>query len=247
MFRKVFVKDSSFSISSPPVVRLLVLVMAALLVSQTVGCAGWGKLYEDSVIKYRDLVWAKRAYNLRYEDCQRDYSQHFENGFQAGYQSASNGGDGYVPALPPKAYRSYEYQSADGARCVNSWFEGYPAGVAAAKKDQSGTYHDVLISRMIDSAVQQERLKTFLPDDIPVVVASNASNQDASMTPPLPNGWLRADENGTLGPDVDSTQFRQNSTTPRQALVIPTGFQEPVQENSLNQANDSWKSWDIPR
>ena len=92
-----------------------------------------------------------------------------------------NGGDGYVPALPPEEYRAPEYQSADGAKCVNSWFEGYPAGVAAARKDKSGTYHDVLISRMIDSAIDQSNTDPVLPADVQVV----STNETPSPTTPM--------------------------------------------------------------
>ena len=122
--------------------QFFVLSFASLMVVQSIGCAktntrlGFG---EAIVIGYRDAVWAKRAYNLRYGNCDRPYEEHFQSGFCAGYTDMANGGDGYVPALPPQEYRGFEFQSADGAQCVNSWFEGYPEGVAAAKKEKVGT------------------------------------------------------------------------------------------------------------
>jgi hypothetical protein len=99
-----------------------------------------------------------------------------------------NGGDGYVPALPPSEYRGYEYQCAEGAKCVNTWFEGYPAGVTAAKQDKSGDYKDMFISKMINSAVTQENAKHLLPGDVPIVNAKK--DEDSGVTtneaPPLP-------------------------------------------------------------
>ncbi len=170
MFKNVVVKKQPASYSSKVGARLLLMGIAMLTLGQTVGC-NLG-LHDTAMIAYRDMVWAKRAYNLRYANCDRSYAEHFENGFCAGYSSICDGGDGYVPALPPEDYRSYEYQSPDGAKCVNSWFEGYPAGVAAARKDKAGTYHDVLISRMINSAVQQSKTQAVLPDDVKVVSGS---------------------------------------------------------------------------
>ncbi len=182
MFKKVVVKNQLASFSPRAGLRLVLIGLAMLTLSQSVGCKLG--LHETAMVTYRDYVWAKRAFNLRYGNCDRPYAEHFESGFCAGYEAMCNGGDGYVPALPAEEYRSYEYQSVDGARCVNSWFEGYPAGVAAAKKDKAGTYHDVLISRMINSAVKQEKTQAVLPADVPVVAANQAQRPASGMNAP---------------------------------------------------------------
>lgn len=154
--------------------QLLIISCAILMIVQSVGCATPARLGlgEAVAVGYRDMVWAKRAYNLRFGNCNRAYADHFKSGFCAGYTEMCNGGDGYTPALPPSEYRGYEFQSADGVQCVNSWFEGYPEGVAAAKKDNAGTYHDILISRMINTAVKQDKTKPSLPTDVPIVSAA---------------------------------------------------------------------------
>ena len=157
----------------------LIICVAILMTVSFTGCKLGIK--EASMLTYRDTVWAKRAFNLRYGNCKRAYANHFENGFCAGYTDMCEGGDGYVPALPPEEYRAPEYQSADGAKCVNSWFEGYPAGVAAARKDKSGTYHDVLISRMIDSAINQSNSNPVLPEDVQVVSKDAIQSSKARM------------------------------------------------------------------
>ena len=151
-----------------------------------------GELNNNILIEYRDAVWSRRAYNLRYGNCDRPFSNHFRDGFCAGYMDVSNGGDGYVPALPPQEYRGYEYQSAEGAQCVNTWFEGYPAGVAAAKQDKTGEYKDMFISKMINSAITQENATHSLPSDVPVIKsrfgteASNGSTGTSKEAPPAP-------------------------------------------------------------
>ena len=152
-------------------------MMAVLLVTTTVsaaGCAGGVRIprlgVTDALLtKYRDNVWARRAFTLRYANCNIPYAEHFQNGFIAGYCQKSNGGDGYVPALPPEEYRGFEFQSADGAQCVKAWFDGFPAGIAAAQKDRAGDYHDIYTSKLINSAITQEKAKHLLPDDVPVV------------------------------------------------------------------------------
>ena len=167
MLKNFVVKSQPASQISTVGSRVLLIGIAMLLLGQCSGCKLGIK--EASMLTWRDTVWSKRAYNLRYGGCERQYGQHFEQGFRAGYVDTCNGGDGYVPALPPQAYRSPEYRTDDGTKCVNSWFEGYPAGVAAAKKDKAGTYHDVLISRMIDSAVTQSKTTPVLPGDVRII------------------------------------------------------------------------------
>lgn len=179
---------------------------AVVLSASMTGCTSFRRLGigEAVAITYRDAVWARRAYNLRYGNCQRPYEEHFRNGFSAGYLDVSNGGDGFVPALPPQDYRGYEFQSADGAKCVDSWFEGYPAGVAAAKKDKSGNYHDVLISRMVNNAISQSKTDPKLPGDVPVVGAdegvrtASAANQMPvrRFGEPLPMNGSEANSTG---------------------------------------------------
>jgi len=176
--------------------QLLVASFALLMIAQSIGCASFSRLGvgEAIAVGYRDIVWAKRAFNLRYGNCERPYAEHFENGFCAGYTDVANGSDGYVPALPPTEYRGFEFQSVDGSRCVTTWFEGYPAGVAAAKQDKAGSYHDVMISRMVHSAIQQENTKAILPQDIPIAGAKEAlrhtpfakSTGRSLLAPPAP-------------------------------------------------------------
>ena len=179
--------------------KLLLVITFALVSMQLAGCCNVPRpdLFDGSILDkafgcYRDSVWAKRACNLRYSNCDRPYASHFEAGFEAGYVDICNGGDGYVPATPPECYWGFDYQTPDGAQCVNSWFEGYPAGVAAAKRDHAGTYRDIYVSRMIQSAISQDKATKTTPQDVPIVkptdkvpirsvstVNSNLSNSNA--------------------------------------------------------------------
>lgn len=167
-------------------------VLALIGCSMGVGCRAGRPLAvnEAMLVSYRDMVWAKRAYNLRYGNCERPYGEHYYNGFCAGYADVCNGGDGYVPALPPSAYRTPSFQSPDGAQCVNAWFEGYPAGVEAAKQEKVGNFNNVLVSKMIDTAVSTENnSKRLLPGDVPVTKSNNSQSNPSKVevaAPPKP-------------------------------------------------------------
>ena len=139
---------------------------------------------QTAALTFRDLVWSKRAFNLRYGNCDRPYSDHFENGFRDGYSDVCQGGDGYTPALPPDNYRGYEFQSADGSNCVKAWFEGYPAGVAAAKKDNSGSYHDLAVSRLLDAAIKQEKTKPKMNGAVPVIAGKKVVGENTPTHSP---------------------------------------------------------------
>ena len=154
--------------------RLLIVFFAASMVLPYSGCASNLRLgFGDALLEgYRDRVWAKRAFNLRFNNCDMPYQQHFQNGFVEGYCDTCNGGDGFVPALPPSEYRGFEFQSPDGNQCVKTWFEGYPAGVAAARKDRAGEFHDIYTSRLINSAITQSKAKHVLPNDVPVLTTN---------------------------------------------------------------------------
>ena len=199
--------------------QLVVLSLALLMVAQSIGCSSVSSLGfgEAITIGYRDFVWAKRAFNLRYGNCQRPYAEHFESGFCAGYIDTCNGGDGFVPALPPSDYRGAQFQSVDGAQCVNSWFEGYPAGVAAAKQDKAGDFHDVMISRLVDSAIKQEKTKHLLPQDIPIV---NSRNEAAKKTAAKKTAAQQAAARRSL-PPIEQPTVAPSIPTPQPTRLPP--------------------------
>ena len=151
---------------------------------QSTGCmTPGGGCLDQPINGYRNHVWANRAYNLRYGNCERDYPAHFKQGFIDGYCDMCNGGDGYVPAVPPEDYWSYQYQSAEGAKCVNTWFKSYPMGVKAAREDGSGSFQKVYISKMIQSAIVQDKADHVLPDDVPVVAPEKGVARKLPVNP----------------------------------------------------------------
>jgi hypothetical protein len=216
--------------------RFAIYAFAILTLFQSIGCRN---TREAVALSWRDLVWSRRAYNLRYGNCDQEFGDHFRAGFQAGYEDICNGGDGYVPALPPDDYRGVEYQCEEGAQCVNAWFEGYPAGVAAARKDRVGNYNDVLISRMINSALAQEKAEHVLPQDVPVVdparnllPGSGATSDNIASYP----------EMGGPSPSNIRTAWRSKfrSETPTSApIVTGTGVDPQASDTPLETPSTS--------
>lgn len=247
---KNFVQHQTDSFWRRHCYRSMLLAFALLTLSQTTGCRIWKQagVGEAMMITYRDMVWAKRAYNLRYKNCDRPYAEHFESGFRAGYTDVAQGGDGFVPALPPAEYRGFEFQSADGAKCVNSWFEGYPEGVAAAKRDKTGNYNDVMISRAISSAVSQENTKAVLPQDVPVVSSSPNQPGRRDQLPAI---------RSTFTPIGTSMPYQEEMVAPPHASttsatdfdVEPANYQSRAQFNEPFPAAMSPMNWmsDSPR
>lgn len=179
----------------------LLLLIAAVACTQSTGCLGpnrphaCGNLVDGMFSDYRERVWAHRAFNLEYRHMPRKFREHFRKGFVEGYCNVCNGGDGFIPAMPPRDYWGYEYQSSDGAQCVSSWFEGYPEGVAAARKYNAGKNADIYISSMAERAIQQEKEGVRLASQVDIVnleksgavqPASGKSQTLESSEPPAP-------------------------------------------------------------
>lgn len=107
--------------------------------------------------RWRDHVWANRAYETRIVGSggvgsggKRAYESDYRGGFVAGYQSVSQGGDGTVPAMPPRKYWGSQYLSPEGQGKAKAWFEGFPEGVRAAQADGIDAYRDIYVGQLLE-------------------------------------------------------------------------------------------------
>lgn len=190
-------RDESPRLARNRVRWLLSACLLGIAVLQSAGCytvrtGNGGLVFDKLVMDYRDRVWAARAYNAQSGGAVAPWGDHYRRGYMDGYCNVCEGGDGYVPAVPPQDYWSAQYQSQQGAQCVNSWFEGYPQGAAAARRDNAGRFSDVYVSRMLDAAIQQEKTGVTLPSDVRIVnreeedETADASVESPDSQPPLP-------------------------------------------------------------
>lgn len=183
--------------------RMLLVALGATFCLPLTGCLNpnrphaLGNVVDGMYSNFRERVWAHRAFNQQYGHMPRKFREHFRKGFVEGYCNVCNGGDGYIPAMPPKEYWSYEFQSSDGAQCVSAWFDGFPEGVAAARQANAGKNADIYISNMIERAVQQEKNGVRLASDVKVTGGKSANQAElpdpesvnrGSNAPPPPAG-----------------------------------------------------------
>ncbi len=110
---------------------------------------------DDFLVSYRNDAWAAKAWHCRKHrfGSRRNLSD-LEAGFRAGYMSVAQGGNGCVPAVCPQSYWGFQYQDCNGQSRMNSWFEGFPLGVAAAEEDGIGHWSQVPTSLPMPAPVQ---------------------------------------------------------------------------------------------
>ncbi|HMP78834.1 MAG TPA: hypothetical protein PKD54_05240 [Pirellulaceae bacterium] len=165
--------------------RALWVSSCCVLVGSMTGCGatsfGGARPIDGMFLGYRDHVWANRAYNLSNRGYSRPLMSHHRKGFVAGYCDVCQGGDGYIPALPPEEYWSYEYQSSQGSDCVKAWFDGYPEGVAAARRLGAHRYREVFVSDEVNAAIAVEQHGRFLPSDVSVVKPDSATSAKSGV------------------------------------------------------------------
>ena len=166
---------------------------------------------------YRDFVWAQRAYNLRFGNCQMNNCEDFKQGFIEGYCEMCEGGKGHTPVLPPQEYWSERYQSSQGKLSVESWFRGYPEGVRAAKQDGASRHRNIYISKEMQSAIElsrEENRSVIRAEDRQPTPASQTSSRQSVPQP-------------SLEPSVEQA-VPSETPLPTGGTVLPGRFLPPI-------------------
>lgn len=100
------------------------------------GCAQFQEVKQDMLSTSRNRHLAKVAWqSVADQFAGQPYVEHFERGFLEGYFDVAQGGDGCVPAFPPRRYWSVYYQSPQGQQMILAWFAGYAEGARVAEQD----------------------------------------------------------------------------------------------------------------
>jgi hypothetical protein len=203
------------------------LLLAALAAVHAPGCSsgpGLSSPYSSGprdmmTSRWRDHVWANRAYQTRLADSadQRAYESDFRRGFLAGYQSVSQGGDGTIPAMPPRLYWGSQYLSPEGQAKAKSWFDGYPEGVRAAQADGIDAYRDIYVSQLLEDiertgpGMQPSMGRHML--DMPV---------DERLAPPAQPEWV-----DPAAPPKPIVRQSPTETATPDAAIAPVSAQVP--------------------
>lgn len=201
------------------------LLLAAATVSGT-GCSsglGLSSPYsggprEMVSSKWRDHVWANRAYETRFAETDADvaFESDYRRGFVAGYQSVSQGGDGTLPAMPPRRYWGSHYLSPEGQAKAKAWFEGYPVGVRAAQEDGIDAYRDIYVNQLLD----------------------DINKQGPGMKPEMGRHMLDMPEDERLAPPSQPEWIESNNNPPiPESYNIPASYVEEGSEMVANPAN----------
>jgi hypothetical protein len=189
----------------------------------------------DFVLGYRNTVWARQAWHERKSQHYGEpYFSHFGAGFRAGYADVASGGNGCPPALPPRDYWTWKYQTPEGQGMVAAWFAGYPFGAKAAEEDGAGLYQQIQVSHYIERQYSPEFPYSMGTQDDPPVTTT--------PTPPAATERMPAPQPGTEPPPLLDAQSRLNNGYPGAVLqplphvlpvpqpmgVAPAAYYEPA-------------------
>ncbi|GIW91314.1 MAG: hypothetical protein KatS3mg109_1746 [Pirellulaceae bacterium] len=115
----------------------------------------YNDMTNDFVLNWRNSAWASQAWHMRkWQFVDQPYFREFGEGFRAGYIDVANGGNGCTPALPPRKYWNWRYQTAEGQAKVAAWFAGYPHGARAAEEDGAGLFSQIQVSELLRKEYQ---------------------------------------------------------------------------------------------
>jgi len=79
------------------------------------------------------------------------HSKDFKSGFVQAFEDLADGASGAIPAVPPEKYWTAYYRTPEGQQCAHAWFDGYRAGVDAARLDANIGFNQVAASTDVGS------------------------------------------------------------------------------------------------
>lgn len=156
------------------------MVLLASLTLLAIGCTPFRGLRDnlqyndgmnDFVLGWRNSVWARQAWESRKREHLDEPQFHaFGQGFRDGYADVAGGANGCVPALPPRSYWTWKYQTGEGQAKVAAWFAGYPYGARAAAEDGAGNFQQIQVSHLIEQQYSPEFQAGLCPGCDPALI-----------------------------------------------------------------------------
>jgi hypothetical protein len=203
----------------------------------------------DFVMGWRNSAWARQAWHERkWMHVDEPQFVSFGQGFRDGYADVAGGGSGCVPALPPRSFWTWKYQTGEGQAKVAAWFAGYPYGARAAHEDGAGNFQQIQVSHLIEAQYSPEFRQGKCPGCDPATMPNGPelellpgtgqptpeSAPESIPTRPTPTPLTNpsAPESPTAAwspnsmtriPQIKSPQFPQPT-----GAVVPASFQSPV-------------------
>ncbi len=193
----------------------------ALVLSTSGGCsigtnAGKALMRHDCVdefmVDYRNRAMAAKAWHCsKQKFCNRGHLNEFQAGFYAGYANIANGGTGCCPAIAPKEYWGWKYQSSDGQAGVNAWFEGFPMGVQAAEVEGIGHWSQIRPAGL-QTVVPGSATGMPMPMGVPIELMPGETLHTPYMSEPMPGLMPGGPVMLETGPQVLMNQPAQPAT-----------------------------------
>lgn len=131
---------------------LIVPVLCALGSGCNIAVNATRNLVNEPVQRVDDFLVCSRNYHLAgdaWNDFKKahaglGYSSDYVLGFKRGYADyLEAGGTGQPPPLPPRRYWRVCYQSPDGRRAIDDWFDGFRHGAAVA---QASGFRELIVA-----------------------------------------------------------------------------------------------------
>jgi hypothetical protein len=157
---------------------------------------------DDFMLGYRNRTLAEKAWHRHKKRfCDERFMREFKDGFISGYVDVASGGNGCIPAVAPRQYWGWRYQSGNGQQAINAWFKGYPLGVQAAEQDGVGHWQQIqtmgVVSQQFAPATSGDEAglaNPFYPEQEYIPVPDAVEDFDAaglldgaSLEPPVMN------------------------------------------------------------
>ena len=199
---------------------------------------------------YRDFVWAQRAYNLRYGNCNVANESDFRAGFIEGYCDTCDGGTGKPPAVPPSEYWGSKYQDEQGKQSISAWFKGFPEGVRAAKQDGSDKSKRIFISNEMKAALDltERQSSAIIRADqaVPSLAAPRSQVRDQKplswMPPKSPERITRVASQPTDMGQATQSVMLQEEPLQKADVAPPSPVGKPVENvTGIPQVIPGWE------
>jgi len=191
---------------------------------------------DEFMVDYRNRAWAARAWLCRKNQfASHSYPADLEAGFRQGYEDVAAGGSGCLPAVCPRAYWGWQYQSADGQSRMNAWFEGYPLGVQAAEQDGVGHWGNVGTAFPNHPTAQAPVAGAVSGATGTAAAAANIEAEELAPPTPFPSSpeavkpLTDSGQGMVLPPRADDRKAKRLPLTDSgQGMVLPPALTQPL-------------------
>lgn len=196
----------------------------------------YNETIDDFAIEWRNRARARKAWKAeRHRFAGHPHIHDLEKGFKDGYVEAASGAPGCLPITPPRSYWGWKHHSQCGQEQINTWFEGFPYGVAAAEQEGVVYYSQLPISDTILTQIEQHHPhRQFRELNAPSSYNPEIYESFESVEPPLGEALpMSHDATGEAGEFDHSSgtemsfNARQTSSEPLPQTTSPPDFTGP--------------------